>query len=365
MSSADEPFEPWAEQLSDSIKAHSFRFEELRCFFKKHKIKVTSEQKKEFNEILDSLDSILISTAFKRSARLATDSISKIFKEELSTMSDRIVTNSADVNNSRFDHSKTSAPIQPALPKSYSDAVKSVKGKNFRSNNPKNVYLNKKNVLFVKKKQNTIGEDITLSEVGSLLDKDPTVKVNKIFDNENNVKIISHDLYSSNKIKTYLENTVGLDVSEKAHFDPCIAVTGVPRDLKDEFLLRELSFRNGAPESRTKIIRKFKYANSNFTKVILRSSPDFRDSVLGTGRIFIGSSSFHVEDYVHIIKCFKCQRFGHVMNSCTHDTTCGLCSESHLTRDVPGGKTPINVLIVFGVIKPPLIIPLIGLSVLF
>ena len=133
---------------------------------------------------------------------------------------------------------------------------------------------------------------------------------------------------------------MGLDVSEKAHFDPCIAITGVPRDLKDEFLLRELGFRNGAPESRTKIIRRINNVNSKFASVALRSSLDFLDSALKTGHICIGSLSFHVEDYVHIIMCFKCQRFGHVMKSCTHDTACGLRSESHLARVSSGGYDP-------------------------
>ena len=328
-----------ADQLSACLVNHNLRLEELRSFHKTHKIRLSPDVRSEFNDIVDSISSILGSVALQKSAKYISDSVVDVVSKEIAGFSDHLAEKAESAHHS---HSPSNVAIQhgPLLPKSYANAVRSTKKANTRSTDPKNAYLNNRNVLFVKKRKNNLGEDVTFSEVNSLLRNDPTVKINKMFDNENNIKIISHDETSSNKVKKYLTCKVGLEVSEKALFDPCIIISGIPQNLDDDFVLQELNFRNGAPESRTKIIRKITSANSRFIRIIIRSSADFRDSVLRSGRVFIGSSSHRAEDYIHVLKCFKCQRYGHVAGSCSHDAACGLCSKPHLTRDCPRSEEP-------------------------
>ena len=154
-------------------------------------------------------------------------------------------------------------------------------------------------------KKGSGSEDVTLSEVNLLLSKDPLIKINKIFDNGNNFKIVSHDTVSSNRVKNYLEKKVGLEVFEKALYGPFVLISGLPKSLNDDFLLQELAFRNGAPKSVTKIIRKFGPNASKFHSVIIRRSVSFGETVLRSGRVFLGASSFRVEDYINVLKCFR------------------------------------------------------------
>lgn len=43
----------------------------------------------------------------------------------------------------------------------------------------------------------------------------------------------------------------------------------------------------------------------------------------------IHDSMFPVRKFVRIIRCFNCQKFGHVANKCTHSRICAVCGESH------------------------------------
>ena len=42
-----------------------------------------------------------------------------------------------------------------------------------------------------------------------------------------------------------------------------------------------------------------------------------------------------VQNGIHIIRCFKCQKFGHISAKCQSEEKCGHCSENLLFRDCP------------------------------
>ena len=143
------------------------------------------------------------------------------------------------------------------------------------------------------------------------------------------LKLLPFDAESSNKLKIHLEGDCGLDVSEKSMFDPCILISGVPHDIDDEHIISELCFRNNAAKISTKILRRISSIESRYDRVVVRCCSAFRDSVLRVGRVFIGSTSFRVEDYIHVLKCFKCQRYGHLKK--LHSRLClrTLCGTSY------------------------------------
>ena len=315
-----------SDQLSKSLKVHALRMDELRNFFKENKIKMSVDQKTELNEIIDSLSSALNSVILSKAAKKIGETIASTVKDDLLNVIET-------VKNKPLS-SATSPSIrlftQTSLPRSYADAIK-IMSKN-RKINPDIMYSDKRNVIFVKKNDKSIA---SVSNLNSLLKKDQSIKINRIYDNSNNYKIISYDSDSSDKLKSHLEQKCGLEVTEKSLFNPCVCVSGVPRDLKDDHLISELCFRNGAPENDTKIIRRIISNTSVYDRIIVRSTSGFRDHVLKIGRVFVGASSFQVEDYVNTLKCFKCQRYGHAMKNCSHDVACGLCSGPHYTRDCP------------------------------
>ena len=279
-----------ADQLALSLRMHSLRLNELRDFFRVQKIKMSIEQKTELNEIIDSLSSALNSALLNNVTKTIGDIIASTVKNELLSTCKKIENISERSACNTQSHIASSASslstISHTLPKSYSNAVRSTKSRTVKLPvNVDNIYSNKKNVIFVKKSSGR--EDLTYSEISSLLHRDPAVKVNKIFDNTTNFKIISHDSDSSNKIKEYLEKKIGLEVSNKALYDPCIMISGLPKDLDSDFILQELRFRNGAPEPATKIVRRISPIKSNYDKVIVRSSPGFRESILRYGRVLL------------------------------------------------------------------------------
>ena len=65
--------------------------------------------------------------------------------------------------------------------------------------------------------------------------------------------------------------------------------------------------------------------------VVIRVSPEIRDLLKKCGdRIYLGFTSYKVEDRFYVKTCNKCHRFGHYHAECTHKACCGYCaSEDH------------------------------------
>ena len=334
-----------ADALASALEAHSLRINELKSFFSCNKIKLTTAQKTELEEIIGSLSSILNSTALLKASKYLGENVINTINSNLAedscpvadVIADRIfkrLDNSARISSTVAEsHASISSSQNHRLPNSYASALKSVSKNKVQNRSVERLYNDKRNVLFVRKSDQV--NKFKISHVNAVLNADPTIKINKIFENENNFKIISHDVNSAGKLKKYLERKCDLEVSEKALYDPCGMISGVPRTIGDNEFLKELTFRNGAPDPGTKIIRRISPANSSVDKIIIRSSADFRDRILKLNRVFVGAGSYLVDDHVHIIKCFKCQRYGHFAKNCSHETACGICAESHITRDCP------------------------------
>ena len=178
MSQRSAPLGPVTDPLAASLDAHRLRLNELRLFHKTNKIKLSTELKDEFNEIVNSLSSILTSVALLQSAKTVSDSVVDAVKKEFSNLANHITEKPASVVQPHILPDASTSKV-PMLPKSYANTVKSSKNVKSRITNPNNVYLNKRNILFVKKGSGS--EDVTFSEVNLLLSKDPSIRINKIF----------------------------------------------------------------------------------------------------------------------------------------------------------------------------------------
>ena len=50
-------------------------------------------------------------------------------------------------------------------------------------------------------------------------------------------------------------------------------------------------------------------------------------------RLYIGTqATCNVLDHFYVLRCFKCQAFGHHSSNCTKSAKCGYCGEGHETR---------------------------------
>ena len=76
------------------------------------------------------------------------------------------------------------------------------------------------------------------------------------------------------------------------------------------------------------------FVDKNKRKAILKVTPDIREIIMKTQRIFIDIESHYVSDSFHIEQCFQCQAFGHRSTSdrCpkkNSDPVCFFCAGTH------------------------------------
>lgn len=82
---------------------------------------------------------------------------------------------------------------------------------------------------------------------------------------------------------------------------------------------------------------KFKFRKNDAKqsdRYCVEVSPGLRNTILKTGRIFIDWESCPVVDSLPLIRCFKCNGFGHKSEVCKQtEECCGHCGQTHKTRD--------------------------------
>lgn len=84
---------------------------------------------------------------------------------------------------------------------------------------------------------------------------------------------------------------------------------------------------------RGKIIHKTANSNSRGVTLIAEVDTNARKRLLDLGRVKIGWKICRVQDYVGILRCFKCCGYWHFAKDCVKKEACGLCAEQHMTKD--------------------------------
>ena len=84
-------------------------------------------------------------------------------------------------------------------------------------------------------------------------------------------------------------------------------------------------------------LKSYKGNQSTPYKATVRISNVIREIMAKQGnRLFLGSHTCKVYDSFYVVRCFKCQRFGHLSKSCTQEhASCGYCTEEHETTTCP------------------------------
>lgn len=67
---------------------------------------------------------------------------------------------------------------------------------------------------------------------------------------------------------------------------------------------------------------------------VVRVSPEVRTILIGAGRVYIGWDSCRVEDEAGVVRCFRCQAYGHLAARCKAAKVCGHCAgEGHEKKE--------------------------------
>jgi hypothetical protein len=131
---------------------------------------------------------------------------------------------------------------------------------------------------------------------------------------------------------------------------PKIAIYGVNGDIQENELINEILAKNqliadyfegkSIDERNTELKMKFKLRKkSRFQEnsFVIEVSPQLKNNVFNQiEKLNIGWKACRFSEFISIIRCFKCQKFGHKSMDCkeSHEV-CGHCTESHKSKECP------------------------------
>lgn len=193
------------------------------------------------------------------------------------------------------------------------------------------------NNLIIKPKINQ-NSKITKTEVIQKINPtDISASIRNVKEINNGRVIIScEDKKSLEILKNQAENELRENyLVETVNRKPQIKVTGIEEcTLNDENFVKSIKMQNLLNEqSDLKIVHKYKSAKNNTYNVILEVEGDVFNNIIKKGRLFIGWRSYAVYEYVSVLRCFNCWRYGHKIDKCTNKKTCPICNGSDCVKE--------------------------------
>lgn len=90
----------------------------------------------------------------------------------------------------------------------------------------------------------------------------------------------------------------------------------------------------GAMNNGFKLIKEIHGRERNTRHWVVECKPEVRNWLRNTDRIYIEWQACRVKDYADVVRCYKCQGYGHVAKYCREKPTCGHCAGSTTGRTV-------------------------------
>ena len=123
---------------------------------------------------------------------------------------------------------------------------------------------------------------------------------------------------------------VDQDVEENSVIDEIIDCNSEIKKMIDEDEVNKSSYHISFIK---KMKAKYSTQDRSFFHYIFEVSTELRKTLKKHQKVRISWRNYKIDDYVNIIRCFNCQRFGHLAKDCKSEATCGKCAEQHKTAD--------------------------------
>ncbi|XP_046688987.1 golgin subfamily A member 6-like protein 22 [Homalodisca vitripennis] len=159
---------------------------------------------------------------------------------------------------------------------------------------------------------------------------------------------IALELGSKEEAKKMVESEgmkrAGMEVREPVRKRPMVMLYDVEVSLTNEEVLREIHERNLKEEFteeemkdefriRNRIVEGKGDRRKKLGSLDVECSGRMRNALRVRERVYVGWTSSRVKDYIDLLRCYKCQRFGHVAKFCNSKKACRRCSEEHDIRE--------------------------------
>ena len=142
-----------------------------------------------------------------------------------------------------------------------------------------------------------------------------------------------------NLIADSISSNLGFSASGTPPIHPKLTISHIPQHIDEEDIKKEIFSSNPCLQGLNEddFVILFSYIHKDFRSVVCKVSPTIRKAICANDRkLRIGFRCCPAKDRIHVIRCTKCNRFGHTRKYCNADKeTCSFCSQQHRTHDCP------------------------------
>lgn len=120
------------------------------------------------------------------------------------------------------------------------------------------------------------------------------------------------------------------------------AIFGILKAKNSEDIVSELSRRDKKrfKKGEFEISERFPISKSK-DAVVLSCKESMRSSIIRNPYVFLGIKRHKLNNFIELIQCYKCSKFGHKTNCCTEKTlSCPNCAEKHSLKDCKMNFSP-------------------------
>ena len=131
-----------------------------------------------------------------------------------------------------------------------------------------------------------------------------------------------------------MEKNLAVQAKVPVKKNPLIQILGVDELVSKENVFKMITSQNDLEEySECKLDVKFEKVDRFGSKfVVAEVDPKLYKKLVSLGRVCIGCSSCPVKGHIRVLRCFKCNRFGHCKRECRNEMTCTVCAGPHDTK---------------------------------
>ena len=177
--------------------------------------------------------------------------------------------------------------------------------------------------------KNKLAQYINCSKVGIHIQKvNVTKKSNLLIKvrNEEEAQVLIDSVHSNQELKTLFSANTPKAINKR------IILTRVPSRFSEVQIINLLSAEINC-DAGVLSIKKISKSNSILDTYILFLPADYATDLLKKRKVQLDFHTIFIRKYIRILRCYKCNCYGHSFNNCKFSICCAKCSNSHNIKD--------------------------------